>query len=325
MKSIPYFDLLWRNYYKLMTHKIIFMKKLIIKTAILFFSIFKISAQPNGGFENWSPYFNIENPDDWGTLNILTFVAGGNPQSVFKASAKDKHSGNYALKIKTVYFNNKPDYNAIKDTMGIVFTGRIELSPVAIKYGFPYSQRPEKLEFWAKYNPIGLDNAGAQVYLRKWDGSKNDTIAFGEIVLTETLAYTNFQVNLTYYSSDSPDSAIIAFASSNYTAIARVGSTLFVDDVAFVGTVGIDKQKNTADSFKILLNPANDNVIIYTQREDAFCVKIFDVSGKNVGTYKFENYNASINTSSYASGNYFFEIYKKNNNVLNSGKFNIAK
>lgn len=325
MKPFSYIDLLWRNNYKLMTHKTIFMKKIIIKTAILFFSIFKISAQPNGGFENWSPFSGIENPDDWGTLNILTFAPGGNPQSAFKASTIDKHSGNYALKIKTVYFNNKPNYYAIKDSMGMVFTGRVELSPVAIKYGFPYTQRPEKLEFWAKYNPIGMDNAGAQVYLRKWDGSKNDTIAFGEIVLTETLPYTNFQLNLTYYSSDSPDSAIIAFASSLPTTNIRVGSTLFLDDVAFVGTVGIDKQQNTSDSFKILLNPANDNVIIYTQREDAFCVKIFDVSGKNVGTYKFENYNAFINTSFFASGNYFFEIYKKNNNVLNSGKFYVAK
>ena len=299
------------------------MKTLIIITAILFLSAINISAQPNGGFENWSPYFGTENPDNWGTLNILTMI--GNAQSVFKASSIDKHSGNYALKINTVYLVNKPDFNALKDTMGVVFTGGITLSPQSINYGFPYTLRPEKLEFWSKYNPIGNDSAGAQVFLRKWDGSKHDTIAFGEIGFVETPSYTNFQVNLTYYSSDSPDSAIIAFASSLHSVGARVGSTLFVDDVALIGSVGIGEPNKMDGIVKISPNPSKDEVNIKTSLPNSDILKINDISGKLIGEFKIYNNEFIINTAAFPFGIYFYEIQDNKAKTLYKGKLNVVK
>ena len=139
------------------------MKKFIIIVTILTFNfqLFTLNcyAQQNGGFENWTTVVNYERPNNWENLNMLSLFSPPNPLSAFKATGVDKHSGNYALKIKSVYLNNNPSPNAIPDTIGFVFTGKVILSPPSLKLGVPYTGRPEKLEFGSKYVPVGGDIA----------------------------------------------------------------------------------------------------------------------------------------------------------------------
>ncbi len=112
-------------------------------------------------------------------MNFLS--AFTNPVSAFKATGVDKHSGNYALKLKTVYLNNNPAPNALHDSIGYVFTGKVVISPPSLKLGVPYTGRPEKLEFWAKYLPTDTnDMGGVSTTLLKWNGTSSDTIAFGD-------------------------------------------------------------------------------------------------------------------------------------------------
>lgn len=291
---------------------------------LIFAQTFQGKAQPNGGFENWSTVYTLQEPDNWQTLNFVS-LNPPNPLSAFKATGIDKHSGNYALKLKTVYFDNNPFPSEIGDSTGAVFTGKITLSPFAYKYGFPYTDRPEKLEFWSKYSPVGGDTAGALVILKKWNGIESDTIAIGGVNINATSGYSPFQVDLVYYSDELPDTAVIGFASSKIPLIARLNSTLYVDDVIFTGWVGVNQYDKNAELVKIFPNPASDNVNILSSMEASDNIQVSDVTGKIVGNYKIRNCEVNINTGAFAVGIYIYEIRNNANRMLCKGKFNVIR
>ena len=301
------------------------MKKFIVKFVILILLQLNCIAQPNGGFENWTSEFSYDNPDGWETLNFLSLTSPPNPVSVFKASGIDRHSGIYAMKIKTVYFNNNPSPYYIDDSTGVAFTGKITVSPFSYIRGFPYTNRPEKLEFWSKYIPVGNDSAGLVVILTKWNGLNFDTIGGGGIVLSSTPNYSLFQISLNYYSNELPDSAFIAFLSSRKPSIARVGSKLFIDDVQFTGWVGIAEQNIFSEKVKTFPNPVRDNITISAKIEEAKNIRIFNISGELAGIYEIQDYKACINTSLFAEGLYLYEILDKKNKILFQDKFSVIR
>jgi len=301
------------------------MKKLLVIFVIIISGILNCQAQPNPGFENWSTVYNYQSPDGWANLNFLSILPPPNPLSAFKATGIDKHSGNYALKIKTIFVSNNPAPDKIDDTVGLVFTGKIGISPPSYKYGFPFTDRPEKLEFWSKYTPVGSDTGGVRIVLLKYTSNGRDTVALGELFINSTVDYTLFQCNLTYYSNESPDTAAIIFGSSKRKAYARVGSTLYVDDLAFVGVVGIGDRDPYAEKVKSFPNPATDVVNILAQIDEANSVKVSDVLGKPIGEYKIQNFTTKINTSTFTKGIYLYEIRDKKDRILTKGKFNIIK
>lgn len=286
------------------------MKKIVLICSILVYGILNSKGQPNPGFENWSTVLTLQEPDNWQTLNFLSF-ATSNPLSAFKVSGIDKHSGNFALKLKTVSFNSNPFPGQLGDSTGTIFTGKITTAPLAFKYGFAYTGRPEKIEFWSKYIPVGADTAGVAVLLTKWNGVNNDTIAACVKSISPSLGYIPHQFDVVYFSTEQPDSATIGFASSRSPLTARLNSTLYIDDVAFTGWVGINKNSKKDNHVKISPNPAKDHLTILAQINEATNVMVFDALGKSAGTYKIENYTANINCSSFIEGIYLYEIVDK--------------
>lgn len=282
-------------------------------------------SQPNGGFENWSTEYNYQSPDGWQTLNFLSVFLAPNSLSAFKATGVDKHSGNYALKLKSIFINNNPLPDLVNDTIGYVFTGKVIVSPPSLKFGIPYVGRPEKLELWAKYFPVGMDLAGVSIALQKWNGISADTIAYGDIIIDSTLTYTLFKIDIAYQTNELPDTMIIGFASSYKKSLARVGSTLYIDDVVLTGWVGIEEKNIYTDKVKVFPNPATDAISINAEIEDAHNIQLTDVSGKLMGNYKIQHYNTNINTALFAEGIYFYEIRNRENMSLTKGKFNVVK
>ena len=304
------------------------MKKLITIIALLTFNFqlltFNCCAQLlNGGFEDWSPQYTYENPDHWETMNVLSLLS--NPLSTFKATGIDKHSGNYALKLKTISLTNNPVPQTFSDTIGFAFTGKINTSPPSMILGIPYSGHPEKLEFWSKYIPVDNDSASISLVFRKWNGTSSDTIADAYIKIGATPTYSLFQIYIGYHSLAFPDTLILSFASS-YKSLARPGSTLFIDDVALTGWVGID-ESHTCGTNKVQLfpNPAKDNLNILAQIEEADNLQVFDSSAKLAGVYKIHNYHSNINTALFAEGVYFYYIRNDKNAILTTGKFTVSK
>lgn len=287
------------------------------KVFILFWFILfnRIIAQPNGGFENWVSEFGYETPQDWQTMNVLSLTTPPNPLSAFKSFGIDKYSGFYGLKIQTIHVVNNPAPIAIADTFGVVFKGKITVSPTSFKPGFSYTGRPEKLQFYSKYHPVGNDVALAYVVLKKWNGFSSDTIAVGATQINATPMFEFFEVPLTYQSDTVyPDSADIAFLSSRDTLTARVGSALFVDDVVFSGWVGVNDYAKNPQSLQLYPNPAKNELnISFSPILNNAHVIIYDVSGKKLQAHFLEKNKTKIDVSDFLSGFYVFEF--KNNNT----------
>lgn len=300
------------------------MKKTAVIVICYLLTIINCKAQPNGSFENWSYLYSVEEPDGWQTINFLHTYSSSNPLSAFKVAGIDVHSGNYALKLKTVYMSNKPPQVAVNDSTGGAFTGKVIFSPPAEKRGFPYTQRPEKLQFWAKYTPVGNDIAQTGVLLKKWNGTGYDTIAFNLMEIPATPDYTLFEITLNYFSSVQPDSALLAFVPSMNETTARVNSTLYLDDVQFVNSVGIAERPSECKT-SVYPNPAMANVTIYTENEQADHVQLADLSGKVMGMYKVENNHICINTSFFPAGVYFYIICNNKKSSLAKGQFSVVK
>lgn len=294
--------------------------------SLLFFAITTFSySQTNGSFENWTTYGTYEDPDNWQTLNFLKNF--GNPISVFKVGGTDKYAGNYALKIKTVFLNNKI-ISSLPDTLGIVFNGKILVSPPSYKIGSPYTIRSEKLRLYAKYNAVGNDSGLVFVSLQKNTPTGRDTIASGQISVPPNGSYSFFEIPLNYRSNGVPDTASIVFGSSKNPTYARVGSELFIDEVSFDGVViiGIKENQNPYQlKIKTYPNPASNEINIDIPFDEANKVEVLDITGKSIDNYKIQNYKATINTSLFVNGNYTYTIYDKKNKLLTSGKFIIIK
>lgn len=298
--------------------------KLFFTYIFIFFCLFSFS-QPNGGFEDWEAEYGGDSPIGWQTLNFLSLM--GNPHSSFKVGGLDKFSGNYSLKIKSVHIDANPLPTVFDDTMGGVFTGEINISPAYYKYGFPYSGRPEFLDFWYKYFPVGNDFGAAIVILTKWNGVKRDTIAETDTAIYYNPTYQKFQLKLNYNSDEIPDTAVILLGSSKYNDFARVGSVLFVDEVVFNGWVGVDELvKNKKEQIRVFPNPAKNkiNILVKTKINDA-TFQIINSRGTIIDSQKLDLLNTEINTEIYPSGVYFYRILDENKNVIDKGKFTIVK
>lgn len=297
-------------------------KNVVIIILVLLFC--KLSAQQNGGFEDWTPEFNYENPDEWQTMNLLNLTTPPNPISSFKAVGIDKHSGNYALKIKSVHIVNNPTPGMVPDTFGCAFKGKITMSPVTFNAGYPYANRPEKLEFYAKYSPVGNDTAYTEVLLKRWTDTLTDTIAVGKLSMSASNIFNHYEVSLTYFKDELPDSAVIVFYSSRDTLTARVGSTLYVDDVSFSGWVGMNENKKP-DKVTVFPNPAKEQINIRTTLKDAHNIRLVNGLGAEVDVYSIENQSVSFDVGVFPEGTYFYEMRNKRNQVLDTGKFTVVK
>ena len=308
------------------------MKKLKFIFCLIFANYF-VFSQNNGDFENWtlktvntsSGTISYQDPDNWQTLNFLSQF--GNPLSAFRASGTDKYSGNYALKIMSVYLPNKL-IPQIPDTLGITYNGKIITSPPSYLPGSPYTGRPAKLGFYSKYIPVGIDTGLAKVVLYRGLTTGRDTIATGRIKILPSGVYSFYEIILNYSSTANPDSAQILFsvsgAGSDSTA-KRVGNTLYVDDVLFIGTVDIKEYEGYYSKIKLYPNPTTDVLTINTQVEEAEKIEVTDITGKTRYTYKIVDYHIFINTSLYDYGCYFYRVLNKDGKILVNGKFVVAR
>lgn len=292
-------------------------------TLIFIFSFFLSFAQPNPGFEDWEMEFGQESPIGWQTTNFLCAFPLNAPSAI-KASGIDKHSGNYALKIKSVHLVSNPAPNILSDTLGAAFTGTINLSPLYLKRGYPFSERPEKLNIWYKYFPVGNDDGTIGALLTKWNGVKRDTLAIADSLIHYSPTYSLLQVNFNYFSDEIPDSATIVLLSSTSTAGARVNSTLFVDDVSFSGWVGMNDY-NKKNRFSMYPNPSKDELHFKFNSDEKLKINIIDATGNLLITSIVSDRGVTIDTRNYCSGIYYYEITDEKNSPITRGKFTVVQ
>ncbi len=205
----------------------------------------------NPGFERWINQGTYDDAQGWNTLNPLTNALG--TVVAFKATGADAHSGDNAIKLISKNILNTP-------TASLVTTGTVNIQQQSVDGGYTISVRPVALGGWYKYAPVDGDSATFSIQLTKWDGTNRILVGAGGIKTGVTQSsYTAFSVPIGYLTADVPDTVQILFVSSGEN-FAHVGTTLFIDDVFYDFSTGINESLVAETS--LFPNPAEGNATL---------------------------------------------------------------
>lgn len=221
-----------------------------VALVLLFASVAATAQQPipNGGFESWQlfegsgAFKDYEEPmDGWSSGNGAIHVAP-NTDPVCERS-EDAHTGMYAAKLTT-----RRIFGQIAS--GSMFTGRFELNlgnpRESARLGMPYTDKPLRFTGYYKYLPAGGDSAVIRATFRRWTGTEREIVAEALLKVYGTVdVWTPFELNVSDFTAD-PDTVEVVFAASAGGEFfsGDVGSTLFIDDVAFdnISSVSLERR-----------------------------------------------------------------------------------
>ena len=261
--------------------------RLIIKSFSLtiLFSTIVLCQIPNSGFENWTNGA----PDNW----------QGNSTAQFPtiSQSTDAHSGSYSVKGTVVSFSG------------------FSFAP-ALVATFPYTQRPSSLSGYYKFNSVGSDTL-----LIIFASYKNNSGIGGGVFETYVSAnsYTQFNIPITYISSDTPDSVGIEISIKPIMS-PHSGSTFNIDDLSFTsGATAVNENSLQApQAFELKQNypnPFNPTTTIEYQipKQSYVVLKIYDVLGNQKGVLVNNNepagnYYVTFDGSKYSGGVYFYKL-----------------
>lgn len=275
------------------------MKKMLLFISTCFMSMNFLMAQPtipNNGFETWTDTIT---PGSWGTSNLslgfFTFAT--------VTQTTDKHSGSYAMKLTTI------NTGVIGLLPGIAVTGSFDLlSGTGITGGVPMTVKPESFSGWFKYNSVNGDSMAIVVVMTKWNGTSRDTIGFSGVMTNQTAtSYTPFNEPIQYIvPTVVPDTfQIICISSAGYAP--RENSTLYVDDLSFIGTLG-EKMPISMFMQKVYPNPSDGIFNLTLADENRYTVKVYNMMGQKI----YENDNVInqhiIDIKGYPNGIYYIEV-----------------
>ncbi len=313
------------------------MKKILSLLALLQFAAL-VSAQniPNSGFENWVQYSAVgERPTEWSTLDSITMTLSSF-QTHCAVKTTDAAVGTYAIKMTT----SSVFIALLGSTVivpGAATNGRITASLTSYTFdgGSPTTVRSKFFNGKYKYTPANVNDGAVFIValLRRnpITGSR-DTIAYGADTISGAVStYTPFSVVLKYNDYvNNPDSCLLLLQSSKALndVTLGAGSELFVDDLSFNGTVGLDEVRAGVKEFSVYPSPASSvlNVRIdLTDRAKKWNVQIMDINGKELIRRSMESWNESFAIHELSEGNYLINLLDENNQPVSSRKFSVVR
>lgn len=303
------------------------MKTRLLSAFALIGLVFSLEGQtgtiPNSSLETWTSVLGIyEEPNGWSTSNQYKGLDFNNPVTVFKTT--DAYSGTYAAKLETKGMVTAPDPGY--DTLAFLIAGSVDFNTGALN-GFPYAQRPERLEFYHKYIPVGADESSFYFELTKWDTATDSRVVVGSgggyPIAVNT--YTPNVAFVTYNTTDIPDSAFVIFLSSSLMVPPQVGSQLFVDDVTFQGLAPTSVATNSNPvSIKAFPNPATTTVT-FSVPENTIRIVASHINGQTTKSINVVNGKAELDIREMAAGIYFYSIFTDAGKQPFVGKFVVTK
>lgn len=206
---------------------------------IIFAMITSVSfsqAVANGDFEAWDSGLTFDNPTDWESPNAA--IALFSSDWILTQESADAHGGMYSayIEAKTITVPFVGTY----DIPGILTLGDISVNQTAgtadINGGVPFTDRPDQLEGFYKFVPVGTDQFLVEVVLLDYDDVNEvilDTIGVGYYTSnTASVGWEQFIAPITYSSTANPNYMNITILSTNPGNI-QVGSGVYVDDLSF--------------------------------------------------------------------------------------------
>ena len=180
---------------------------------------------PNGDFEEWT-MLTYTDPAGWSSGNAISAVTHSERMC---EPTTDAHSGDYALKMETVYLN------ILDDNAGVITTGQIGVN--TLSGGFPVQAAPTVIQGYYKYQPVGSDQGQLLVICSKWDdeqGTRDQQMRF--FALPAANEYTFFSDTL-HLGDMEVDTVNIVVASGWLLGAENAppaGSVLYLDDLWLV-------------------------------------------------------------------------------------------
>lgn len=128
-----------------------------------------------------------------------------------------------------------------------------------------------------------------------------------------------------YYSPGSSKAAILSVQSSTISSFSGTSTQTITTLQKDYLTVGLKEAKVNASVISVFPNPASSSINFSTANTEAYKVTVYDITGKTIATELFDDSKSKLNVSSFNDGIYLYTITGKNNQVLNTGKFNVSK
>lgn len=262
---------------------------LLISAALVWSMPVHAQAIPNAGFEQWT----AGEPDGWATSNAPPTFAN-------VTQSADERSGSSAV-LGT----------ALDAGLGFPFPPMLFTDPQ-----FPASSRPEALRGWYKAGLAPADRIQVVVAFEK-DGSG---VGGGTTVIASSASvYSEFVVNITYISPETPDSGFISFGMFSFQEIPALGSFYQFDDLSWGAPTSVEEAgTGTPASFVLHQNYPNpfnpSTTIVFELPERAqTALKVFDALGREVAELVDEElapgrYRVSLDAGRLASGTYYYRL-----------------
>ncbi len=275
------------------------MKKVLLSFVILISTQAIGQTIPNAGFETWVASGPFLAPDGWA-------VSPG----VIKST--DAHSGSYALQCKLDTFTN-PSTSVLDTITATAYTGAQTMGPPVPGSnigGYAFTSRPDSLTGYYKYQKAPNDSFRISVLL-----CKKNTVTGGRDTIASALftsgtaisTYTRFSMPLQYVRALTPDTAVIQVLTANPQAPKHLGTSIWVDDLAFVTNppAGVDNLTEVITKPLIYPNPFCD-VLAVTPGSNAAILSM--VLSNSVGSIIAHTKDKTLNTSDLPCGVYFVTI-----------------
>jgi len=279
------------------------MKKLVLFTILFITTHAFAQTIPNPGFETWATSGPFLAPSGWGiSPNVL--------------QSTQAHSGSYALQCVVDTFTNP--MTATLDTIpGVAYTGAQSMMPPgpgSTIGGYAFTGAPDSLTGYYKFQTLATDSFTISVILYYWDSSAGNRTIVGQSMFSsgrKDSLYSRFSMPVNYSSSTAADSALITIMSANPQSGAHLGTSLWVDDLAFISnTTAVTTIVNPGTTAKIFPNPFSDQLSVL-QNAGIKYVTLTNILGQEV----LRGTTETLNTSGLTDGIYFITITSADGSV----------
>lgn len=128
-----------------------------------------------------------------------------------------------------------------------------------------------------------------------------------------------------YYSQGSSKAPILSVQTSTIASFSGTSTQTITTLQKDYVTVGLKETKAGSTELSVFPNPASSVINFNTDHAEATKVTLYDLTGKAVANELFEDGRSKITVSSLSNGMYLYTVTGKNNQVLNTGKFNVNR
>ncbi len=275
-----------------------------MKHITVFIFVFLISnllfaqIQPlNASFETWSG----GNPIDWNTTNSGL----GNTVTEITTGAQDSSS---YIRLETI------ELFTGDIIPGIATLGIIDIANQTVTGGMAYTDRPNIIKGYFKYNGVNGDIGSVVIQLTKWNGFSTEIV--GETIFsTDTLtsSWAMFSDSIEYQMPILPDTMNILISSSG--GALEIGSVMEVDNLSLEGTaVEISNIINLENNISIYPNPSNNIINVNFNTVNNAEIVLYNMVGQQIMKVNTSVTENKIDVSKYNKGIYFIKV-KLNNKI----------